>query len=165
MLPLCRFHHRLKTFAGWLVRFTTPDQPYPPGTVEWTSPHGQHLIDLPPNLPGSNTWTPPTRSDRPSQPNPSDRPDRPDRPRTDTHGDDQCSGTDGGDETDGPDADIDQTYDPRDATTTERRALRTQLWNSELRRINKTQDPQAPDTPPAPPSSPLQPEDNGEPPF
>jgi hypothetical protein len=58
--PLCRRHHRLKTFGGWDARFTGPaETTYPVGTVEWTSPTGQTAHDLPLDLPGSNGFTPP----------------------------------------------------------------------------------------------------------
>jgi hypothetical protein len=53
LVPLCRYHHRIKTHAGWNTRLTRPDEPYPPGTVEYTSRLGQHHIQLPPPLPGA----------------------------------------------------------------------------------------------------------------
>lgn len=34
LAPLCRAHHRAKTFGGWSYRVTSP------GTHEWRSPHG-----------------------------------------------------------------------------------------------------------------------------
>lgn len=34
LAPLCRLHHRVKTFTGWRYDQTTP------GTYHWTSPHG-----------------------------------------------------------------------------------------------------------------------------
>ena len=34
LAPLCRFHHRLKTFTAWRYRMTSN------GCFEWTSPHG-----------------------------------------------------------------------------------------------------------------------------
>ena len=34
LAPLCRSHHRHKTFAGWTITITEP------GTYQWTSPHG-----------------------------------------------------------------------------------------------------------------------------
>jgi 5-methylcytosine-specific restriction endonuclease McrA len=40
LAPLCRFHHRLKTFTAWTYRVIAP------GVFEWTSPHGhKHLRD------------------------------------------------------------------------------------------------------------------------
>jgi hypothetical protein len=59
LVPLCRFHHRLKTHAGWKARFTTRNEPYPAGTIEWTSPHRQRHLVPPPTFPGSNDWTTP----------------------------------------------------------------------------------------------------------
>jgi hypothetical protein len=47
LMPLCRFHHRLKTHGGWKARFTTPNEPHPRGTVEWTSRHGAKYHDIP----------------------------------------------------------------------------------------------------------------------
>jgi hypothetical protein len=142
-VPLCRFHHRLKTVGGWTVRFTTAEQPYPPGTVEWTSKFGQHLVDLPPTLPGSNTWTPPPRPEKvtdqtgnqPSTPTPED--------------------------VTGPDTD--ESWYPANATTEERQAQRTWLWTYQLNKINKADETTArnPRTPPEPPPPP----DYGEPPF
>jgi len=38
---LCRKHHLLKTFGGWL------DRQHPDGTVVWTSPHGQAYTTRP----------------------------------------------------------------------------------------------------------------------
>lgn len=46
-MPLCRFHRRLKTHGGWTARFTTPDEPHPSGTVEWTTPFGLQYYDVP----------------------------------------------------------------------------------------------------------------------
>ncbi len=34
LVPLCRSHHRHKTFAGWAITVAEP------GTYQWTSPHG-----------------------------------------------------------------------------------------------------------------------------
>jgi len=34
LAPLCRAHHRAKTFGGWTYSVITP------GTYEWRSPHG-----------------------------------------------------------------------------------------------------------------------------
>lgn len=34
LVPLCRFHHRLKTHTPWHSHMPTP------GTLHWTSPHG-----------------------------------------------------------------------------------------------------------------------------
>ncbi|GLY31380.1 HNH endonuclease signature motif containing protein [Kineosporia sp. NBRC 101731] len=52
LVPLCRFHHRLKTHAAWTPRLTRPDEPYPEGTIEWRSRLGQHHIEIPEPLPG-----------------------------------------------------------------------------------------------------------------
>jgi hypothetical protein len=41
LVPLCRRHHRLKTFTRWRYR-RLPD-----GTVEWTDPHGRTWRDPP----------------------------------------------------------------------------------------------------------------------
>jgi hypothetical protein len=38
LVPLCRFHHRLKTHGGWTYRRLGPT------TFEWTSPYGQRHI-------------------------------------------------------------------------------------------------------------------------
>ncbi len=38
LVPLCRRHHRAKTFSGW--RYTTIQ----PGHYLWTSPHGRHFL-------------------------------------------------------------------------------------------------------------------------
>jgi hypothetical protein len=56
---LCRFHHRLKTYGGWQARSTRTDEPYPAGTVEWTSRLGLKHYSPPPVIPGSNGWKPP----------------------------------------------------------------------------------------------------------
>jgi hypothetical protein len=53
LVPLCRFHHRLKTYGGWSLRLTRPDEPYPMGTVEFRSRLGQRRIELPESLPGT----------------------------------------------------------------------------------------------------------------
>jgi 5-methylcytosine-specific restriction endonuclease McrA len=52
LIPLCRRHHRLKTFTGWRVTMPTP------GTTTWTSPHGHRFqrdpsgtTTLPPDKP------------------------------------------------------------------------------------------------------------------
>ena len=37
LAPLCRRHHRAKTFTGWTYQRARD------GTYEWTSPHGPHL--------------------------------------------------------------------------------------------------------------------------
>ena len=37
LAPLCRGHHRLKTFGGWTYQHTGT-----PGGYLWTSPHGHH---------------------------------------------------------------------------------------------------------------------------
>ena len=39
--PLFRAHHSLKTYTEWSIRFTTAEEPYPAGTLEWTSRWGQ----------------------------------------------------------------------------------------------------------------------------
>ncbi|MCD5352825.1 DUF222 domain-containing protein [Kineosporia mesophila] len=52
LVPLCRFHHRLKTHAAWTLRLTRPDEPYPEGTIEWRSRLGQQHIEIPEPLPG-----------------------------------------------------------------------------------------------------------------
>jgi hypothetical protein len=57
--PLCRYHHRLKTHAGWTTRYTHADEPHPAGTVHWTSPNGLEHDSPPPVQPGSNGWQPP----------------------------------------------------------------------------------------------------------
>jgi hypothetical protein len=57
--PLCRTHHRLKTYAGWKARYTRADEPQPAGTVEWTSAHGLTHVSPPPVQPGSNGWQAP----------------------------------------------------------------------------------------------------------
>ena len=38
LAALCRFHHRLKTFAAWTYRMVAP------GVFEWTSPHGHRYL-------------------------------------------------------------------------------------------------------------------------
>ena len=38
LAPLCRGHHRLKTFSGWTYQMLTP------GTYLWHSPHGLHYL-------------------------------------------------------------------------------------------------------------------------
>lgn len=52
MRPACRRHHRLKTFGGWQARLTRPDEPYPYGTIIWTTPDGTSHNSAPPCLPG-----------------------------------------------------------------------------------------------------------------
>jgi len=52
LVPLCRAHHRLKTYGGWSLRLTRPDEPYTPGTIEFRSRLGQRRIEPPPDLPG-----------------------------------------------------------------------------------------------------------------
>ncbi|MEO7147750.1 MAG: HNH endonuclease signature motif containing protein, partial [Terrimesophilobacter sp.] len=39
---LCRWHHTLKHHGGWTVKQTSP------GTLEWTSPHGNLITTQPP---------------------------------------------------------------------------------------------------------------------
>ncbi|GLY17743.1 hypothetical protein Kisp01_47570 [Kineosporia sp. NBRC 101677] len=69
MHPACRGHHRLKTFAHWHARPARPDEPYPPGTIIWTTPDGTDHPSPPPLLPGMPGWTLPTRTpDYPAQP-------------------------------------------------------------------------------------------------
>ncbi|MCD4524192.1 HNH endonuclease signature motif containing protein [Nocardioides sp. cx-173] len=41
LAALCRYHHRLKTHAGWTYR------PLAPGTYLWHDPHGQRLLTTP----------------------------------------------------------------------------------------------------------------------
>ena len=55
LVPLCRFHHRLKTHGGWSLRLTRPDEPYPTGTIEFRSRLGQRRIELPAPLPGTGS--------------------------------------------------------------------------------------------------------------
>jgi hypothetical protein len=165
LVPLCRFHHRLKTFGGWMARLTTPDEPYPSGTVEWTSRHGQRILDLPPEHPGSNAWTPPP----PHRPRPGQDQTDPPVTRTETETDAR-SGTDTGT---GSDADAyldpapDESLAPRRATSEERRTIRTWLWTHQLKRINKgnTSAPPQPTDPLKAPQPPPLPPDYGEPPF
>jgi hypothetical protein len=38
LAALCRFHHRLKTFAAWTYCMVAP------GVFEWTSPHGHRYL-------------------------------------------------------------------------------------------------------------------------
>ena len=38
LAPLCRRHHRAKTFTGWTYRRTRD------GSYLWTSPHNQHYL-------------------------------------------------------------------------------------------------------------------------
>ncbi|MGH3444588.1 MAG: HNH endonuclease signature motif containing protein, partial [Nocardioidaceae bacterium] len=38
LAPLCRRHHRIKTFGRWSYLMIEP------GTYLWTSPHGQHYL-------------------------------------------------------------------------------------------------------------------------
>jgi hypothetical protein len=78
MQPLCRTHHRLKTFGGWRARFTTSDEPHQAGTVEWTTELGLKQVTPPAIRPGSNGWQPAglshaarTQPD-PDEPNPPD---------------------------------------------------------------------------------------------
>jgi hypothetical protein len=53
--PACRRHHQLKTSGHWQARASRPDEPYPPGTVIWTTPDGHsHPSTL--TLPGQSTW-------------------------------------------------------------------------------------------------------------
>lgn len=69
MHPACRGHHRLKTFAHWHARPARPDEPYPPGTIIWTTPDGTDHPSPPPLLPGMPGWTLPIRTpDYPAQP-------------------------------------------------------------------------------------------------
>jgi Domain of unknown function (DUF222) len=49
---LCRFHHRLKTFGGWL------DVQHPDGSVEWTSPSGQTYRTTPGGADLFNSFAP-----------------------------------------------------------------------------------------------------------
>ncbi|MCE0539893.1 HNH endonuclease [Kineosporia rhizophila] len=59
LLPLCRFHHRLKTHGGWSLRLTRPSEPFPAGTIEFTSRLGQRRYEDAPPLPGSGApWSP-----------------------------------------------------------------------------------------------------------
>ncbi|MCE0536401.1 DUF222 domain-containing protein [Kineosporia rhizophila] len=68
MRPACRRHHRLKTFGGWQARLTRPDEPYPYGTIIWTTPDGTSHNSAPPCLPGMKGWTlPPVPSTKPRQ--------------------------------------------------------------------------------------------------
>ncbi|GAB3239793.1 HNH endonuclease signature motif containing protein [Kineosporia babensis] len=53
----CRRHHRAKTFGGWEARMVRPDEPYPPGTIIWTTPDGVNHDNPPPCLPGMPGWT------------------------------------------------------------------------------------------------------------
>ncbi|MBT0770689.1 DUF222 domain-containing protein [Kineosporia sp. J2-2] len=54
LVPLCRFHHRLKTHGGWRLRLTGPGEPHPEGTIEWRSRLGQRHFEPPPPLPGAS---------------------------------------------------------------------------------------------------------------
>ena len=56
--PLCRIHHRLKTYGGWSARFTKSDEPHQAGTVEWTTQLGLKHVTPPAIRPGSNGWNP-----------------------------------------------------------------------------------------------------------
>jgi hypothetical protein len=54
LLPLCRHHHRLKTFAGWHLTLGPADGAAP--TIHWTSPTGRHYDVPPPDQPGTPHW-------------------------------------------------------------------------------------------------------------
>ena len=58
LVPLCRRHHRAKTFSGW--RYT----PVQPGYYLWTSPHGRHFLVGP----GGTRALDPPRSTDPDEP-------------------------------------------------------------------------------------------------
>ena len=107
--PLCRYHHLVKTHAGWAVRFTGPDDPYPAGALEWVSRCGQRQITLPPVLPGSNGWTLPFSA-----------------PATIPSTEPGWSGATGN----GTYRDLfDEILDPADATPEQRRSIRDDRWN------------------------------------
>jgi hypothetical protein len=56
VLPLCRNHHRLKTFGGWQVSWARDNGTADWRTVEWTSPQGRRYVVPAPDLPGSANW-------------------------------------------------------------------------------------------------------------
>jgi hypothetical protein len=43
LIPLCRGHHRLKTFTAWTPELADDL------SVTWTDPHGEHHVDPPPD--------------------------------------------------------------------------------------------------------------------
>ena len=55
LAPLCRRHHRAKTFTGWTYQRARD------GTYTWTSPHGQTLTVGPDGT--CRTTAPPTRAE------------------------------------------------------------------------------------------------------
>jgi hypothetical protein len=55
--PACRRHHQLKTSGQWQARPSRPDEPYPAGTIIWTTPDG-HPHPSTPCLPGRLGWAP-----------------------------------------------------------------------------------------------------------
>lgn len=71
MRPACRSHHRLKTFGSWEARVARPGEPYPPGTIIWTTPDGADQASPPPSQPGMPGWsmTGPANSQANSQAN------------------------------------------------------------------------------------------------
>lgn len=60
--PACRGHHRLKTFGGWQARPARASEPYPPGTIIWTTPDGTGHASSPACLPGMPGWSLPTKA-------------------------------------------------------------------------------------------------------
>jgi hypothetical protein len=55
--PACRRHHQLKTTGQWQARPSRPHEPYPAGTIIWTTPDGRsHPSTL--SLPGQPSWSP-----------------------------------------------------------------------------------------------------------
>jgi 5-methylcytosine-specific restriction endonuclease McrA len=53
LAPLCRRHHRLKTFTAWTYRVVGP------GAFHWTSPHGRRYRR---DQTGTSSLDPPDRS-------------------------------------------------------------------------------------------------------
>ena len=119
--PLCRRHHRLKTYGHWKVRFTGPDEPYPAGTIEWISRKGLRHLCFPEILPGSNGWAPPSPTQLgPLHPPPGAPPVRlvrnpePETPETDEESDAEAQ-----------------------PTRAQRRAQRLNRWRRDLNRLDR----------------------------